>query len=34
MMRAFLVAPLVKNPRATQEILVRFPGREDPLEKG
>ena len=25
---------LVKNPPAMQEILVRFLGREDPLENG
>ena len=29
-----LVAQLVKNPRAMQETLVRFLGREDPLEEG
>ena len=29
-----LVARLVKNPPATQEILVGFLGQEDPLEKG
>ena len=29
-----LVAQLVKNPPALQETLVRFLGREDPLEKG
>jgi len=29
-----LVAQLVKNPPAIQETLVRFLGREDPLEKG
>ena len=28
------VAKLVKNLPATQETLVRFLGREDPLEKG
>ena len=28
------VAQLVKNPPAMQEILVRFLGWEDPLEKG
>ena len=28
------VAQLVKNLPAMQETLVRFPGREDPLEKG
>ena len=31
---ASLVAQLVKNPPAMQETLVRFLGREDPLEKG
>ena len=30
----FLVAQLVKNLPAMQETLVRFLGREDPLEKG
>ena len=29
-----LVTQLVKNPPAMQETLVRFLGREDPLEKG
>ena len=29
-----LVAQLVKNPPAMQEILVRFLGGEDLLEKG
>jgi len=29
-----LVAKLVKNPPAMQETLIRFPGQEDPLEKG
>ena len=29
-----LVAQLVKNPPAMQEILVRFMNQEDPLEKG
>ena len=29
-----LVAQLVKNPPAMQEILVRFLGQEDLLEKG
>ena len=29
-----LVAELVKNLPAMQETLVRFPGWEDPLEKG
>ena len=32
--RASLVAQLVKNLPAMQETLVRFLGREDPLEKG
>ena len=32
--QASLVAKLVKNLPATQETLVRFLGREDPLEKG
>ena len=31
---ASLVAQLVKNLAAMQETLVRFLGREDPLEKG
>ena len=31
---ASLVAQLVKKPRAMQEILVRFLGWEDLLEKG
>ena len=31
---ASLIAQLVKNPPAMQETLVRFLGREDPLEKG
>ena len=31
---ASLVAQLVKNPLAMQETLVRYLGREDPLEKG
>ena len=30
----FLVAQLVKDLPAMQETLVRFLGREDPLEKG
>ena len=30
----FLVAQLVNNLPAMQEILVQFLGREDPLEKG
>ena len=29
-----MVAQLVKNPPAMQEIPVQFLGREDPLEKG
>ena len=29
-----LVAQLIKNPPAMQETLVRFLGREDPLEEG
>ena len=32
--RASLIAQLVKNPPPMQEILVRFLGWEDPLEKG
>ena len=32
-MGAPLVSQLVKNPPAMQETLVRFLGREDPLEK-
>ena len=32
-MRDSLIAQLVKNPPAMQEILVWFPGGEDPLEK-
>ena len=32
--RASLVAQLVNNPPAIQETLVRFLGREVPLEKG
>ena len=31
--RASLVAQLEKNPPAMQETLVRFLGREDPLEQ-
>ena len=31
---ASLVAQLVKNPPAMQEIPVQFFGQEDPLEKG
>ena len=30
----FPIAQLVKNPPAMQETLVRFLGREGPLEKG
>ena len=33
-MWASLIAQLVKNLPAMQETLVRFLGREDPLEKG
>ena len=33
-LQASLIAQLVKNPPAMQEILVRFLGREDPLENG
>ena len=29
-----LIAQLVKNPLAMQEILVQFLGQEDPLEGG
>ena len=32
--KASLIAQLVKNLPATQETLVQFLGREDPLEKG
>ena len=32
--RASLIAQLVKNPPAMKETLVRFLGREYPLEKG
>ena len=32
--RASLMAQLVKNPPAMKETLVRFLGREYPLEKG
>ena len=32
--RASLIAQLVKNPPAMQETLIRFLGQEDPLEKG
>ena len=31
--KASLIAQLVKNPPAMQETLVRFLGREEPLEK-
>ena len=31
---ASLIAQLVKNLPAMQESLVRFQGREDPLEEG
>ena len=34
MLRASLVAQLVKNPSAMQEAWVPSLGREDPLEKG
>ena len=33
MTAASLIAQLVKNPPAMQEILVQFLGWEDPLEK-
>ena len=33
-LQASLIAQLVKNPPAMQEIPVRFLGQEDPLEKG
>ena len=32
--KASLVAQLIKNLPAIQETLVQFLGREDPLEKG
>ena len=32
--RASLVAQLVKNPPAMQEMWIRFFGQKDPLEKG
>ena len=32
--KVFLIAQLVKNPPAMQEIPVRLLGWEDPLEKG
>ena len=31
---ASLIAQLVKNPPAMQEITVQFLGQEDPLQKG
>ena len=34
LIRASLIAQLVKNPPVTQETRVRFLGWEDPLEKG
>ena len=34
MLGASLVAQLVENPPAMQQIQVRSPGWEDPLEKG
>ena len=34
LVRASLIAQLVKTPPAMQETLVRFLGREDALEKG
>ena len=34
LLRASLIAQLVKNPPAMQQTLVQFLGREDPLEKG
>ena len=33
-LQASLIAQLVKNPPAMQEILVQLLVREDPLEKG
>ena len=33
-LRASLVAQLVKNPPAMLETLVQFLGQEEPLEKG
>ena len=33
LLRASLIAQLVKNPPAMQQTLVQFLGREDPLEK-
>ena len=32
--RASLIAQLVKNSPAVQEIVFQFLGQEDPLEKG
>ena len=32
--RAFLVAQMVKNLPAVQEVQVQYLGQEDPLEKG
>ena len=34
LLRASLVAQMVKNPPAMRETRVRSPGWEDPLEKG
>ena len=34
LLKASLIAQLVKNPPATWETLVRFLGQEDLLEKG
>ena len=34
LIRASMVAQMVKNLPAMQETLVRFLSREDPLEKG
>ena len=34
MVRASLIAKLVKNLPAMQETLAQFLGQEDPLEKG
>ena len=34
LVRASLIAQLVKNPPAIQETLVQFLGQEDLLEKG
>ena len=33
LLKASLIAQLVKNPPATWETLVRFLGQEDPVEK-